>query len=116
VSARRSELPPIRDIAEDLRDGADYTELCTRYNVAAGTLANRLAYAGYAVTGHPSRSEVRPSLAGGGEGNCITGNGGGDYTGLPTEAVLHASSRRRRVFVGLDWSTSPASGPMWVEL
>ena len=49
------------------------------------------------------------------EGNCVTGGGGGEYQGLPTDPVL-TRSRPRRVFLGLDWSTSPASGPLWRDL
>lgn len=115
MSGRKSELPPIRDIARDLRDGATLDTLCHRYNVEPRTLANRLAYAGYGTDGHPKHAEARPgeSLAGA-VGNCVTGNGGGDYTGLPLTPILH--TRRRREFLGLDWSTSPVSGPTWREV
>lgn len=115
MSARKSELPPIRNIAEDLREGADFDALCRQYDVTTGTLTNRLSYAGYGTDGHPKHAEAaRHPLVAGVEGNAMTGIGGGDYTGLPLEAVLHTG--RRRVFTGLDWSTSPASGPTWREV
>lgn len=111
---KRDSLPPIREIAEALRNGYDLDGLCEQCGVEPGTLANRLSYAGYATSGHPLRKTgPRQPLTAGGSGSYITGNaGGGDYLGLPIDPVLH---RRlvRRVFTGLDWSTSPASGPTW---
>lgn len=111
----RGELPPIRDVAAALHDGATIDDLCTIYGVEPKTLANRLSYAGYGTDGHPIRVQVqRDPLRRGGEGSYVSGGvGGGDYDGLPVVAVLH-TRRERRVFVGLDWSTSPASGPRWV--
>jgi hypothetical protein len=110
----RDSLPPIREIAETLRNGWDFDDLCERHDISASTLANRLSYAGYATSGHALRKTgPRQPLTTGGSGSYVTGHaGGGDYLGLPIEPVLH---RRlvRRVFTGLDWSTSPASGPMW---
>jgi hypothetical protein len=109
-----SKLPPLRDVAEDLRDGADFDDICTMYEIAASTLSTRLRNAGYGVSGKPLRAEAaREQLAGGrGEGNYISGGvGGGDYEGLPITTVPH--TRRRREFLGLDWSVRPATGPQW---
>lgn len=108
-----SVLPPIREVAEGLRDGDRFATVCRWYDVSEETLTNRLSYAGYGVDGEALNKGSRP-VAAGAEGNCVTGNGGGDYKGLPIEPVLH-SRRVRRVFIGLDWSTSPASGPRWYE-
>lgn len=110
----QSQLPPMRDVAEKLREGYDFDDLCTIYDVSGHTLTSRLNIAGYGITGHPLRTEARrtPLSASVGEGNYVSGGvGGGDYEGLPTETVPHA--RRRRRYLGLDWSTSPASGPLW---
>jgi hypothetical protein len=109
-----SVLPPIREVAENLRDGADFDDLCERYVVSASTLRNRLSYAGYGADGQPQHSDGprAPLIA---EGNYVSGGtGGGDYRGLPTEPVLH--NRHRREFLGLDWSASRASGPLWREV
>lgn len=114
MSGRRTpktELPPIREIAEALRNGYDFNELCAQYGGPPGWLASRLSYAGYSVDGQPRKTEAPQGVLAGAEGNCITGNGGGDYLGLPIDPVLHR--RNRREFVGLDWSTSPATGPQW---
>lgn len=113
--SRDKELPPIREIAERLRNGEDFERFCEWYDVTPSMMANRLHYAGYSISGgplHDRQGWVGPLTTA--VGNCITGNGGGDYKGLPIEPVLH-SRRVRRVFVGLDWSTSPASGPRWYE-
>lgn len=114
--SRDSMLPPIREIAEGLRNGDELATVCQWYDIAEKTLTNRLSYAGYGSDGHPSdRAAVRRPVAAGAEGNCVTGNGGGDYKGLPIVPVLHNRRAVRKVFVGLDWTTSPASGPLWVE-
>jgi hypothetical protein len=110
-----SVLPPIHEVAEDLRDGADFDKLCDRYDVSEGTLRNRLSYAGYRIDGQPLHSNAAPRVPLIAEGNYISGGtGGGDYRGLPEAAVLH--NRHRREFLGLDWSTSPARGPLWREV
>lgn len=110
----KSGLPPIRDIAEQLRDGYNFDDLCDAYDVKPSTLQSRLSIAGYGISGHTLRSE---SLQGrtvltNPEGSYVAGGvWGGDYQGLPLEAVPHA--RRKKIFLGLDWSTSPATGPLW---
>jgi len=106
-------LPPIRDVAEDLREGADYEAICAKYQVSGRTLANRLSYAGYGPDGRPTRVQAQanpldPRVYG---AYVDGGVGGGDYQGLPTETVPH--TRKRREFLGLDWSTAPATGPLW---
>ena len=113
--SRESLLPPIREIAAGLRGGDEFGVVCQWYDITKEALINRLSYAGYADDGEPLHKpgDRRPFM-GGAEGNCTTGNGGGDYKGLPIEPVLH-SRRVRRVFIGLDWTTSPASGPLWFE-
>lgn len=110
-----SVLPPIREVAEGLQNGDVFATVCQWYDISEKTLTNRLSYAGYGVDGEPlHKAGPRPSVLASAEGNCVTGNGGGDYKGLPIEPVLH-SRRVRRVFIGLDWTTSPASGPRWYE-
>ena len=111
----RDQLPPIREVAEDLRDGADFDDLCDRYDVSAGTLRNRLSYAGYRVDGQPQHSDGGPRAPLIAEGNYVSGGvGGGDYRGLPTEPVPH--TRHRREFLGLDWAASRAVGPLWRDV
>lgn len=109
----KSELPPIRQIAEELRGGADFEQFCEYYGVTESTLRSRLSYAGYGGDGHPRRLETPwEPLDKNAYGNYISGGvGGGDYRGLPQQPVLH--TRKRREFVGLDWSASPATGPHW---
>lgn len=107
-----SNLPPIRDLAETLRDGLPFDELAKMYDVSPSTLIQRLNVAGYGQTGYSLQVEARKSNPlGESQGSCITGGGGGDYKVLPTYVVPHA--RRRKQFIGLDWTTSPASGPIW---
>jgi hypothetical protein len=105
----------MRDIAEDLREGADFEGLCTTYDISGHTLTQRLNHAGYGISGQPLRVEARPSATSPlivAEGNYVCGGvGGGDYQGLPIDPVPHI--RRRKQFLGLDWSTSPATGPLW---
>lgn len=109
-------LPPIREIAAGLRNGDEFATVCQWYDINKEALSNRLSYAGYSNDGEPLHpvGDRRPIMAGA-EGNCTTGNGGGDYKGLPIEPVLHNRRAVRRIFIGLDWTTSPASGPLWVE-
>lgn len=112
--ANYSKLPPLRDVAESLRDGLPFDDICRMYDTTPHTLTSRLNNAGYGITGYALRVEARtsgvldqadyPSYVAGGVG-------GGDYLGLPLEVVPH--TRRRKQFLGLDWSTSPASGPLW---
>lgn len=112
--ANYSKLPPLRDVAEMLRDGVLFDEVCTMYDTSAHTLTSRLNNAGYGNSGHPLRVEARTTgVLQQGEGPAIYtgGVGGGDYLGLPLEVVPH--TRRRKQFLGLDWSTSPATGPLW---
>lgn len=106
-------LPPIREVAQRLRDGDEFHDLCTEYAVTARTLSSRLSYAGYGITGKPLGKEDRRPLDQAAYPVYVTGGpGGGDYTGLPVNGVAYARSPKRR-FLGLDWSTSPASGPRW---
>lgn len=103
-------LPPTREIAEDLRDGEDLDTLAKRYRTSRRMLLDRLRLAGYAPTGRSLQAEARLTarLEGSVEGSCITGVGGGDWTDLPLEPPRRDRAPRRR-FVGLDWSTSPAT-------
>lgn len=109
-----SKLPPLRDVAESLRDGLPFEDICTMYGVVPHTLTNRLYNAGYGQSGHPLRVEARKygSLDSDQYPVYVAGGvGGGDYLGLPYEKVPY--TRKHKEFLGLDWSTSPASGPIW---
>lgn len=114
MTAKKGTLPRIREIAEDLQDGADFAELCERYDVSGRLLTGRLSYAGYGTDGRPLTVEKRTEpLDAAAYGEYVDGGvGGGDQEGLPLEPVPHTRRARRR-FLGLDWSTSPASGPRW---
>jgi hypothetical protein len=111
-----SNLPSVRDVAEWLRSGElEFNDVCAEYGVSASTLASRLSAAGYDLTGHPRRivnsGAPEPLTQGDAPVYIAGGVGGGDYLGLPLSPVPHI--RRRREFIGLDWSTSPATGPLW---
>lgn len=112
--ANYSKLPPLRDIAETLRESKlAFEDVALMYGVPPTTLSSRLYNAGYGQSGHPLRVEARTSgvLEQVGPVFVTGGIGGGDYQGLPLRVVPH--TRRRKIFIGLDWSTSPATGPIW---
>lgn len=106
-------LPPMREVAQRLRDGDEFQDLCSEYAVSARTLSSRLSYAGYGISGMPLGKEDRQPLDQRVYPTYVCGGpGGGDYLGLPISGITYNPPPRKR-FLGLDWSTSPASGPRW---
>lgn len=106
-------LPRMRLVAERLRNGDDFGDLCEEYVVSARMLSSRLSHAGYGLTGQPLLKEDRQLLDSRAYPEYVAGGvGGGDYLGLPVNGVLYHPRRKKRFF-GLDWSASPASGPRW---
>ncbi|MFC0626143.1 hypothetical protein [Kribbella deserti] len=100
-----SELPPITDLAAQIRAGATIAELAALHGVAPSTLSSRFSQAGFATdTGLHNHVIDRPVTrpAPSDTGN-LTYVGGGDWDrGLPTTP---APPRPRRTQpTGLDWS------------
>lgn len=99
---RHSELPPVSDIAEQIRDGATVAEVCEQYDIAKSTLQSRFNLAGYVLsTGEPQQQGIRhnrlESQHVGAGGQHV---GGGDYQGLPTKPVQYQGKPRGS---SIDW-------------
>lgn len=100
---RESALPPIADIARQIREGATVDDLCTTYSISRSTLQNRFQFAGYSLaTGeqheprHARPAPLQSQHVGAG-GQHV---GGGDYQGLPITAVKYRDKPSR---TGIDW-------------
>lgn len=100
---RESALPPIADIAAEIRKGADIADICQQYQVSRSTLQNRFQLAGYSLsTGeqhqprHARPTPLQSQHVGAG-GQHV---GGGDYQGLPTTPVKYRDKPSR---TGIDW-------------
>jgi hypothetical protein len=100
---RESILPPVADIAAEIRKGAEVGAICIQYGVSRSTLQNRFHVAGYTLsTGEPhaprhDRPAPLESQHVGAGGQHV---GGGDYQGLPTTAVKYRGATRRS---SIDW-------------
>lgn len=100
---RESALPPIADIAAEIREGTTVDDLCKTYRISRSTLQNRFQFAGYSLaTGEqhePRHNRPAPlqSQHVGAGGQHV---GGGDYQGLPTTPVKYRDKPSR---TGIDW-------------
>lgn len=100
---RESALPPIADLARQIREGTTVDDLCKTYRISRSTLQNRFQFAGYSLaTGeqheprHARPAPLQSQHVGAG-GQHV---GGGDYQGLPTTPVKYRDKPSR---TGIDW-------------
>lgn len=107
TAGRESQLPPIRDIAAQIRKGADVDTICAQYGVSRSTLQGRFSMAGYTLsTGEEvpkrgGRHEPLESVSLGAGGVYI---GGRDWNrGLPSSEAPARHTARRAKRTGLPW-------------
>lgn len=100
---RASMLPPIAEIAAEIRNGTPVDDLCAQHGISRSTMQNRFHLAGYTLsTGEPvaakhNRPAALQSAHIGAGGQHV---GGGDYQGLPTTPVRYSGRPKTST---IDW-------------
>ena len=100
---RASMLPPIAEIAAEIRNGTPVDDLCAQHGISRSTMQTRFHLAGYTLsTGEPvaakhNRPAALQSAHIGAGGQHV---GGGDYQGLPTTPVRYSGRPKTST---IDW-------------
>lgn len=102
MNFKTSNLPPILELAERIRNGETPNEICEQYSVSRNTLQIRFNQAGFSLTtGRALNTVERDPLPGGHQGAGGTYIGGGDWNrGLPTQPRPTTSKPKPK---GIDW-------------